>query len=188
VYERATRALSLIGWQGTRDEHDAVICEALNAGEAAEKRVADLEEQLRLLRITDPGYRERAEAAERRVSDACRRHELAMGRADAAEARVKEFEGLRDRAMAAYLKDLDARDARIKELEELNENDARVGACNVRKLRDQYIERNDAIALLKPARPEDGLLPAIRDVMQQLVSEREAGKSARDALDKKATG
>lgn len=29
-------------------------------------------------------------------------------------------------------------------------------------------ERDEAIALLKPARPEDGLLPAVQDAMQRL--------------------
>jgi hypothetical protein len=37
-----------------------------------------------------------------------------------------------------------------------------------------------AILLLNPSRPEDGLLPAIRDVLQQLTSEREAGKAQRE--------
>jgi len=50
---------------------------------------------------------------------------------------------------------------------------------------------SDAIALLKPARPEDGLLPAVRDVMQRLVlAEPEAQrlraqrKELLDALEK----
>lgn len=37
-------------------------------------------------------------------------------------------------------------------------------------------ERDEAIILLNPARPEDGLLPAIRDVMQRLAL-AEAGRS-----------
>lgn len=37
-------------------------------------------------------------------------------------------------------------------------------------------ERDEALALLKPARPEDGLLPAVRDVMQRLAL-AEAGRS-----------
>ena len=38
-----------------------------------------------------------------------------------------------------------------------------------RKVLELEKERDEAILLLKPARPEDGLLPAIRDVLQQLV-------------------
>jgi len=53
-----------------------------------------------------------------------------------------------------------------------------IGVEDTKRIRQLHEEIRDALTLLDPARPEDGLLPAIRDMMQQLTSEREGGKVA----------
>ena len=84
--------------------------------------------------------------------------------------------GLSNEAWGLILAALDAGEAAEKRAEGA-ENDAYGAAKAMLEM-----EAN-ALALLNPARPEDGLLPAIRDVMQRLAL-AEAGRSDDDYQDR----
>jgi hypothetical protein len=128
VYELGLKALDEID----SNENDSsqhittaqyyAIEDALTAGDAAEKRAYDWEQNALVYAKHADEWGERAEAA---------------------EARVKVLEDAGRQLTESYL----------HELERVQRMSAEVA---------------DAIALMKPARPEDGLLPAVRDVMQRL--------------------
>jgi hypothetical protein len=76
-----------------------------------------------------------------------------------------------------------AAETRAKELETSGVRLLESYNHEIERVHRAHCEIAQALALLKPARPEDGLLPAIREILQQLVLERETGKEARDALE-----
>jgi hypothetical protein len=71
-----------------------------------------------------------------------------------------------------------AREAAWNALQSRHIQDQWIGVEDTKRIRQLHEEIRDALTLLDPARPEDGLLPAIRDMMQQLTTEREGGKVA----------
>jgi hypothetical protein len=173
----------------------------MGLGEAAEKRAEAAERELEAWRNReaaccpeDVGFPEHIEALTKRAETAEKREQewIAAG-LEGIRLFVPRFqpidplhpssplavmrgnlEGFADRDRR-----IEAAEAKVRELEEENKRLAH-GVDHFRRLVELAgRDTEDALALLKPVRPEDGLLPAIRDVLQQLVNEREGGEDAR---------
>jgi hypothetical protein len=223
VYERARKALHDVFWDKKNPESCRDIGHGLDASEAAEKkvlalaadntrleeelietekRVLKLEEERKLSCITDVGYRERAEKAEKKLAalqigaDATVKTlgevdyqlDVEIKRAEAAERlseeRLDHIVKLEQEAkvIKAALAGIgphpaeeraNIAEARVKELEDrVRATEDRLNGEVVWR-KELHSQTMEALSLLHPARPEDGLLPAIRDVLQQLVSERD---------------
>jgi hypothetical protein len=173
VYERAREALFAACHRGRLmmsiplrlDDPDVLISAALDAGEAAEKGFEEYRIRLAgVLTILEGANQPRPDAEGLLPFVAnCLTFNAAWKLRDklnAAEKRAEEAE-----------KDLWAvrRYAHRIELDYESRNKAEDRAIAAERERDEVRkELAEALALLKPARPEDGLLPAIRDVMQRL--------------------
>lgn len=113
------------------------------------------------------------------------RHELTLAALDAGEAAEKRAGEAEDRVrdLERYTKDdieniksanqntralLDEQMARASKMESTVIQMTHLVEEQIKSEQQTRKVISDALALLKPARPEDGLLPAVRDVMQRL--------------------
>jgi hypothetical protein len=186
VYERARKAL-VDGFYGIMNPGPyRIISAAITAGEAAEKRAHDWEQESLQYEKNSDSWRNRAKIAERELCEwktasenqirvapgqPCPNPEANEVRACMAEglaaARRGHFE-LISRSEEASKRAEEA-EARVKVLEDAGRQLTESYLHELGRVQRMSSEAADAIALLKPARPEDGLLPAVRDVMQRLV-------------------
>lgn len=164
------------------------LCASEERAEAAEARAERMDAQGRAMaRIADTAERDRDEARETaRVADSHAKqaeevaHQCQRERDEAQNDHQREHD-LRVTATGS----LESAMARVRELEAELSDEKKANGDLEECLRASYVVASElgkvtdaALALLKPARPEDGLLPAIRDVMQQLTNEREGGETA----------